>query len=244
MAAPTRSRPCASRVANGSCFCVIRSRAVISPIRRPSASTSGSFLILCVRIAASAAAASSGPSRVTSRARGVIRSATVPAAPANRRSRVVSRPATRRVLVDHDQRADAGAAHHLGRLGQRRGRTDRVRVGDDAMLAPLDPLDLAHLRLDVARAEAAVDDADAAFLGDGDRHLRAGDGVHVRRDDRPLQRQPLRTARHDRSIDDGSRRSRTLYCGVKRKSSKVQPRTRSTKSDMSRTTETQRTQSL
>jgi hypothetical protein len=33
--------------------------------------------------------------------------------------------------------------------------------------------------------------------------------------------------RHVRSIAAGSRRSRTLYCGVKRKSSKVQPRTRS-----------------
>jgi hypothetical protein len=33
--------------------------------------------------------------------------------------------------------------------------------------------------------------------------------------------------RQVRSIAAGSRRSRTLYCGVKRKSSNVQPRTRS-----------------
>ena len=71
----------------------------------------------------------------------------------------------------------------------------------------------------------AVDDADAAFFGHGDRHLGARDRVHVGRDDRALQREVLATAAHERSIAAGSRRSRTLYCGVKRKSSNVQPRT-------------------
>ena len=66
---------------------------------------------------------------------------------------------------------------------------NRVRVGDDAVLAPLHALDFADLWLDVTRAKAAIDDADPAFLGNGDRHLRARDGVHIGRHDRPPQPQ-------------------------------------------------------
>ena len=79
------------------------------------------------------------------------------------------------------------------------------------MLTPLDALDLADLRLDVARAEAAIDDADAAFFGDRDGHLRARDRVHVGRHDRPLQREVLARGGEERSIAAGSRRSMTLY---------------------------------
>ena len=82
-----------------------------------------------------------------------------------------------------------------GRLGQRGVRRDRVRVADDAVLRALDDLDLAHLRLDLAAAEAAVDDADAALLGDRDRHRRARDRVHVGRDDRPLERDAVEKRR-------------------------------------------------
>ncbi len=68
------------------------------------------------------------------------------------------------------------------------------------MLGPLDDLDLADLRLDVARAEAAVDDPDASFLRLHDGHRRPRHRVHVGRHDRPLERQVLRhTARQ---IDD------------------------------------------
>jgi hypothetical protein len=96
------------------------------------------------------------------------------------------------LLVDHDQRSDAGAPHAGGRLGERRLRSDGVRVVDDAVLGALDDLDLAHLRLDLAAAEAAVDDADAALFRDGDGHVRAGHRVHVGRHDRPLHRDVLR----------------------------------------------------
>ena len=95
------------------------------------------------------------------------------------------------VRVGDHERAHAGAAHDLTRLGERRVGPNRVRVGDDAVLPPLDALDLAHLRLDVARAEAAVDDADPAFFGDRDGHLRPRDRVHVGGYDRPLQREVL-----------------------------------------------------
>ena len=48
-----------------------------------------------------------------------------------------------------------------------------------------------------------------------------------------------REKRDVRSMAAGSRRSTTLYCGVKRKSSNVQPRTRESRSVMRRATETQ-----
>ena len=97
-------------------------------------------------------------------------------------------------------------------------------IGDHAVLRPLDDLDLADLRLDVARPESAVDDADPAFLGLHDGHRRARDRVHVGGDDRALEGD-RRERRHDRSMAEGSRRARTLCCGVRRKSSNVQPRT-------------------
>ena len=77
------------------------------------------------------------------------------------------------------------------------------------MLRALDDLDLADLRLDVAGAEPAIDDPEAPFLGLHDGHRGAGHGVHVGRDDRPLERQVLEN-RHDKSIAAGSRRGGRL----------------------------------
>ena len=110
----------------------------------------GSFLILCARMTSSAAAASIGPSRTTSRSRGVIRSDTAPRM--IREAKVTGRqqaddPAA---FVDDDERADAGATHGVGGFCQRRVRPNRVRVCDDPVLAPLDTLDFTDLRLDVA----------------------------------------------------------------------------------------------
>ena len=59
------------------------------------------------------------------------------------------------------------------------------------MLRALDDFHLAHLRRDVAAAEAAIDDAEAPLFGLDDRHCGARDRVHVRRDDRMLQRDVL-----------------------------------------------------
>ena len=94
------------------------------------------------------------------------------------------------LLIDDNERADAGAEH--GRRGIRevgRGR-DGVGIADDAVLFALDDLDLAYLRVDLAAAEATVDDADPTLLGHG--HLRPRHGIHVRGDDRPLQRETPR----------------------------------------------------
>ncbi len=93
-------------------------------------------------------------------------------------------------LVNHDQRADAGPRHHRRRFVERRGRRHRVRVGNHAMLRPLDRLDFPHLRLNVTRPEPAVDDADPAFLGLDDGHRRAGHGIHVGGDNRPPEMNP------------------------------------------------------
>ena len=105
------------------------------------------------------------------------------------------------VLVDDDERADAGTRHQRGGLVERGVRSDARRIGDHAVLRPLDDLDLAHLRLDFAGPEPAVDDADAPFFGLHDGHRRARDRVHVGRHDRPLQRDAARQPR--RQIDDG-----------------------------------------
>ena len=99
---------------------------------------------------------------------------------------------------DH-QGAHPRALHHRAGIGQRCLGRDGQRVGDDAVLRALDLHHLAHLRLDVARTEPTVDDADAALLGHDNRHLRTRDGVHVGRDDRTLQGQ--RRGESRRQID-------------------------------------------
>jgi len=91
-------------------------------------------------------------------------------------------------LVEDDERADAAPRHQARGLVDGRGRADAVGIGDDAVLGALDDLDFAHLRLDVAGPETAIDDADAAFFRHGNRHFGSRDGIHVRRDDGPLQR--------------------------------------------------------
>ena len=58
------------------------------------------------------------------------------------------------------------------------------RVGDHARLGPLDQVDLLGLLLD---RQVAVQDADAALPGHGDRHPGLGHGVHRRGDQRDAQ---------------------------------------------------------
>ena len=53
--------------------------------------------------------------------------------------------------------------------------------------AGLEFLDLPHLRGLLVRLEVAVDDADAAGLRHGDRHVRFGHRVHGRGDDRDVE---------------------------------------------------------
>ena len=134
--------------------------------------------------------------------------------------------------VDDDERADAGVAHPRGRFGEAGVRPDRVGIADDAVLLALDDLDLAHLRLDLAAAEAAVDDADARLLRRRQSPSRRGSPCPCWRRRSAASGVRRREKRDVRSIAAGSRRSTTLYCGVKRKSSNVQPRTRASRSDI------------
>ena len=97
---------------------------------------------------------------------------------------------------------------------------------DDAVLRALDDLHFAHLRLDLAGPEAAVDDADAALLR---LTIAIGARVTVSMLADTIGRFSVSAgtaATTDRSTD-GSRRSRTLRCGDRMKSSNVQPCTSS-----------------
>ncbi len=93
--------------------------------------------------------------------------------------------------VDDDQRADPGLLHHPGGVCHSVGRRHGIGIGNDAVLRALDDFDLAHLRGDIAAAEAAIDDAQAPFFGLDDGHGGPRNRVHVRRHDRMLQRDVL-----------------------------------------------------
>ena len=98
-----------------------------------------------------------------------------------RMSRLVTMPTQAPVVVDDGQPRDAvGRAERVDLVDRGVGRR-RDRVGDHARLAALDAVDHRRLLLD---GEVAVDDADAALAGDGDRHARLGHGVHGTRDER------------------------------------------------------------
>jgi hypothetical protein len=100
-------------------------------------------------------------------------------------------------IIDHRQRAHACLLHQPDGVGNPAARGDAAGIADDSVLPPLDGRNLGDLWLDVAGAKSAVDDADAAFLGEDDGHGRAGDGVHVGRHQRTLQRQMLRESRRE-----------------------------------------------
>src|SRR6202007_687004 len=89
-------------------------------------------------------------------------------------------------LAPHDHRhpGDTARARQVEHLADAHVRRDGDRIADHAALELLHPVDLARLRLD---GHALVDDADAAFLGDGDGETRLGDRVHGRREYRYIQ---------------------------------------------------------
>ncbi len=93
--------------------------------------------------------------------------------------------------VDDDESANAGVLHHAAGVGEAVCRLDGIRIGNHAVLGALDDLHLAHLCCDVAAAEAAIDDAEAPFFSLDHSHRGPRDGVHVRRDNRMLQRDVL-----------------------------------------------------
>ena len=90
-------------------------------------------------------------------------------------------------IVDDHQGADPRSRHQRPRLGQRGTWRDAVGIADDPVLRALDLLHFAHLRIDLARPVAAVDDADAAFFSLHHRHRRPRHRIHVGGDHRPPQ---------------------------------------------------------
>ena len=112
-----------------------------------------------------------------------------------RHHRCVEMQLEAQVAVGHDALDLAGRRHdrHSGDAlgaGQFDDFPDRLvgrhrdRVGDHAALELLHARNLA--RLAIGR-HVLVDDADAAFLGDGDRQARLGHGIHGRRDKRQVE---------------------------------------------------------
>ena len=123
-----------------------------------------------------------------------------PVAPTKRTSRSVRRP-FQPALLDRRPRASRRRCPPCGGSPRTTVQSSEIGMGvrDDAVLGPLDRRDLGHLRGDIAGPEPAVDDADAAFLREHDRHRGPRHGVHVGRDQGALQRHVLREGR--RQID-------------------------------------------
>jgi len=89
------------------------------------------------------------------------------------------------LLAEHDRNAgDAPRVRQVEDFADGHGRRHRDRILDQAALEFLYAPHLARLSLD---AHALVNDTDAAFLGDGDRQPRLGDGVHGGREQRHVQ---------------------------------------------------------
>jgi hypothetical protein len=86
--------------------------------------------------------------------------------------------------IHHGEPADALLLHQRHGVLDRVRRTQRDRIGDDAVLAALDLGDFARLRRD---GHVLVDEADAAFLGQRACHRTFGDRVHRRRDQRDVE---------------------------------------------------------
>ena len=87
--------------------------------------------------------------------------------------------------LDHRDAGNAILLHQRQRVGERRVGMDGDRIDHHARF---EFLDLPHLRRLHRRIEIAVNDADAAGLRHGDRHVRLGHRIHGRSDDRNIER--------------------------------------------------------
>src|SRR6266542_4908861 len=96
------------------------------------------------------------------------------------------------VLVRNGDAGDVVALHHRLGVGQPVVRPERYRLHDHAGLRALDLVHLYGLRLD---GQVAMDDAQAAFTGEGDAQPRLGDGVHRRGEDGDGELDAARQAR-------------------------------------------------
>ena len=135
-----------------------------------------------------------------------------------RRSRLVRMPTSRPSLLPSSVIGTpemrylriSSSASLMRRVGR-----ERDRVDDHAALGPLDSIHLERLLLD---RQVLVDDAEAAVLRHGDRHLGLGDRVHGGAQERHVQRGCCASAGCVTSTCAGS----TVECrGTSRMSSNV-----------------------
>ena len=87
--------------------------------------------------------------------------------------------------LHHRDAGNAVVLHQGERIGERGAGRDGDGIHHHAGFEFLDLADLGGLLLGL---EIAVDDAEAAGLRHGDRHLGLGHGVHGRGDDRDIER--------------------------------------------------------
>ncbi len=119
------------------------------------------------------------------------------------------------VAVGGDRKSgDPLGARQRDDIADRRVRPDGNWVLDDPALVLLDAPDLARL---VGGGHVLVDDADSAFLGDGDREAGLGDRVHRRGHERQVEpdaagqlrrqvdlaRQYVRVRRYEQDVVEG-----------------------------------------
>jgi hypothetical protein len=90
-------------------------------------------------------------------------------------------------LLDHGNAADPVDSHQLERFGEALLGGHGDRVDHHPAFEPFDLADGGGLLLD---PHVAVEDADAAELGEGDRHVGFGHRVHRRGQDRDIERDP------------------------------------------------------
>ncbi len=185
IAAATRSRPASSLVACGYCSLLVKSLTVISPRSRPPSSTSGSFSTLCWRSSASASslltptgAVTSGIVVMTSRTEGVL----------------VGDEAHVAVGDDADQlaaRASTTGTPEIRYRPHSASTSRRVSSGEQVTGLVIMPASERLTRSTwlglVLDRQVAVQHADAALAGHGDRHPGLGDGVHRAGDQRDGQ---------------------------------------------------------
>ncbi len=88
-------------------------------------------------------------------------------------------------FLDDRNAADTVGPHQLKRLGQRLVGRHGDRVDDHPALEPFDRTDRRRLLFNI---HVAMENADAAKVGHGNRHVRFGHRIHRRRQDRDVER--------------------------------------------------------
>jgi hypothetical protein len=128
----------------------------------------------------------------------------------------VGHDSDRLAVAHHRHAGDVLRAREVQHVADRELGPDRDRVVDDPALESLDASDLARLPLD---GHVLVDDADPAFLRDGDREAMFGHGIHRGRNERQIEpdgarqpgrefhlhRQDLGASRHQQDVVEGER---------------------------------------